>query len=178
MSTKCRSKTRSTVHRGSVPPCAGGPRVRERPQPGASAWIRTLSATWPLKVVTASNAASSDMSAASKPLSSSSPASVGETIWLAKVWSNFIAHSGSASWLPESLGRPASVLSHFIGKRHGDAREGGRCSGEPLLGFKSMASACLILGWIETVHMVRKGHARCAFGPQLSPAEQFEQLVV
>jgi transposase-like protein len=47
----------------------------------------------------------------------------------------------------------------------------------PMLGFKSMDSARTILGGIEMVHMMRKGQAKFARAPQLSLAEQFEQLV-
>ena len=45
-----------------------------------------------------------------------------------------------------------------------------------MLGFKSMASARVILGGIEMVHMMRKQQAKCARDPQLSLAEQFEML--
>jgi transposase-like protein len=46
----------------------------------------------------------------------------------------------------------------------------------PMLGFKSMASARAILGGIEMVHMMRKGHAKCVREAQLSLAEKFERL--
>jgi len=46
----------------------------------------------------------------------------------------------------------------------------------PMLGFKAMNSARVILGGIEMVHMMRKGQARCAHNQQLSLAEQFERL--
>jgi len=46
----------------------------------------------------------------------------------------------------------------------------------PMLGFKSMDSARVILGGIEMIHMMRKGQAKYACGQQLSLAEQFEQL--
>jgi transposase-like protein len=47
----------------------------------------------------------------------------------------------------------------------------------PMLGFKSMASASVILGGIEMVHMMRKGQAKYARNSNLSLAEQFERLV-
>ncbi len=47
----------------------------------------------------------------------------------------------------------------------------------PMLGFKSEASARIILGGIEMVHMMRKGQAKYARHMNLSLAEQFEQLV-
>ncbi|MEI5682778.1 MULTISPECIES: IS6 family transposase [unclassified Mesorhizobium] len=46
----------------------------------------------------------------------------------------------------------------------------------PMLGFKSQASAAIILSGIEMVHMMRKRQARYAFNPNLSLAEQFEIL--
>ncbi len=46
-----------------------------------------------------------------------------------------------------------------------------------MLGFKSEASARIILGGIEMVHMMRKGQARYACNSNLSLAEQFEWLV-
>lgn len=46
----------------------------------------------------------------------------------------------------------------------------------PMLGFKSMASAEIILSGIETIHMMRKRQARFAYNPRPSIAEQFEIL--
>ncbi|OKO83100.1 DDE-type integrase/transposase/recombinase [Bradyrhizobium sp. AS23.2] len=46
----------------------------------------------------------------------------------------------------------------------------------PMLGFKSMDSAEIILSGIEMVHMMRKRQARFAYNPCLSIAEQFEIL--
>jgi transposase-like protein len=46
----------------------------------------------------------------------------------------------------------------------------------PMLGFKSMNNARVILGGIEMVHMMRKGQAKYACNQQLSLAEQFEHL--
>jgi transposase-like protein len=45
-----------------------------------------------------------------------------------------------------------------------------------MLGFKSPASAAIILSGIEMVHMMRKRQARYAFNPDPSLAEQFEIL--
>ena len=45
-----------------------------------------------------------------------------------------------------------------------------------MLGFKSMASARVILDGIEMVHMMRKRQARYAFNPNPSLAEQFAIL--
>jgi hypothetical protein len=39
-----------------------------------------------------------------------------------------------------------------------------------------MASARVILSGIEMVHVMRKGQAKYACNPQLSPAEQFNVL--
>jgi putative transposase len=46
----------------------------------------------------------------------------------------------------------------------------------PMLGFKSMASARVILSGIEMVHMMRKGQVKYACRSQLSLAEQFNIL--
>jgi transposase-like protein len=46
----------------------------------------------------------------------------------------------------------------------------------PMLGFKSTASAAIILEGVEMVHMMRKRQARYAFNPNPSLAEQFEIL--
>lgn len=40
-----------------------------------------------------------------------------------------------------------------------------------------MGNARAILGGIKMIHMMRKGQAKFARAPQLSLAEQFEQLV-
>jgi transposase-like protein len=47
-----------------------------------------------------------------------------------------------------------------------------------MLGFKSIATARLILGGIEMIHMMRKGQAKYAQNPQPSLAEQFDLLAV
>jgi transposase-like protein len=47
----------------------------------------------------------------------------------------------------------------------------------PMLGFQSLASARVILGGIEMIHMMRKGQAKYACRSQLSLAEQFDLLV-
>lgn len=46
----------------------------------------------------------------------------------------------------------------------------------PMPGFKSPASAAIILSGIEMVHMMRKRQARCAFNPNPSLVEQFAIL--
>ncbi|WP_134495519.1 IS6 family transposase [Microvirga pakistanensis] len=46
----------------------------------------------------------------------------------------------------------------------------------PMLGFKSVASARVILGGIELIHMMRKQQAKYACNQRLSLAEQFERL--
>jgi putative transposase len=46
----------------------------------------------------------------------------------------------------------------------------------PMIGFKSVASAEIILSGIEMVHMMRKRQARFAYNPSPSIAEQFEIL--
>lgn len=46
----------------------------------------------------------------------------------------------------------------------------------PMLGYKSMGGARVILGGIEMIHMMRKGQAKYACHPQPSLAEQFDLL--
>ncbi|EIM31136.1 transposase [Microvirga lotononidis] len=46
----------------------------------------------------------------------------------------------------------------------------------PMLGFKSVASARVILGGIELIHMMRKQQAKYACNQRLSLAEHFERL--
>ena len=45
-----------------------------------------------------------------------------------------------------------------------------------MLGFKSLATARVILGGIELAHMMRKGQAKYACNSNLSLAEQFDLL--
>jgi putative transposase len=46
----------------------------------------------------------------------------------------------------------------------------------PMLGFKSLETASIILSGIELVNMMRKRQARFAFNPNPSLAEQFDIL--
>ena len=46
----------------------------------------------------------------------------------------------------------------------------------PMLGFQSMATARVILGGIEMIHMMRKQQVKYAYNPQPSLAEQFDLL--
>ena len=46
----------------------------------------------------------------------------------------------------------------------------------PMLGFKSVDSARVILGGIELIHMMRKQQAKCACNQRMSLAEQFHLL--
>jgi putative transposase len=46
----------------------------------------------------------------------------------------------------------------------------------PMLGFKSVVTARVILSGIELIHMMRKQHAKYARNPKLSLAEQFHLL--
>jgi len=47
-----------------------------------------------------------------------------------------------------------------------------------MLGFKSLATARVILGGIEMVHMMRNGQAKYARNSNLSLAEQIERLAL
>jgi len=46
----------------------------------------------------------------------------------------------------------------------------------PMLGFKSLKAAEIILSGVELIHMMRKRQARFAFNPNPSLAEQFDML--
>ena len=46
----------------------------------------------------------------------------------------------------------------------------------PMLGFQAVASARVILGGIEMIHMMRKQQAKYARNPSPSLAEQLEML--
>jgi transposase-like protein len=46
----------------------------------------------------------------------------------------------------------------------------------PMMGFKSFRSARIIIGGIETMHMIRKGQLRCPGGQAVSAADQFYAL--
>jgi transposase-like protein len=46
----------------------------------------------------------------------------------------------------------------------------------PMLGFKSIGSARVILSGIKMIHMMRKGQAKYAYNPQPSLIEQFDLL--
>jgi putative transposase len=68
--------------------------------------------------------------------------------------------------------RQSAYLNNRIEQDHRAIRRRIR----PMLGFKSMASARVILSGIEMVHMMRKGQAKYACRSQLSLAEQFTIL--
>ncbi len=46
----------------------------------------------------------------------------------------------------------------------------------PMLGFKSFWSARILIGGIETMHMIRKGQMDCPGGQAMSTANQFYSL--
>lgn len=49
---------------------------------------------------------------------------------------------------------------------------------QPMLGFKSFWSARILIGGIETMHMIRKGQLDCPTGSTMSAAQQFYSLAV
>ncbi|MFC1457774.1 IS6 family transposase [Microvirga arabica] len=68
--------------------------------------------------------------------------------------------------------RQSAYLNNRIQKDHRAIKRRVR----PMLGFKTMNSARVILGGIEMVHMMRKQQAIYARNPQTSLVEQFERL--
>ena len=48
----------------------------------------------------------------------------------------------------------------------------------PMLGFKSLWSARIIIAGIETMHMIQKGQIKCPEGSAMSAAQQFYSLAV
>ncbi len=49
---------------------------------------------------------------------------------------------------------------------------------QPMLGLKSFWSARILIGGIETMHMIRKGQMDCPAGSTMSAAQQFYSLAV
>ncbi len=68
--------------------------------------------------------------------------------------------------------RQSQYLNNHIEQDHRAVKRRVR----PMLGFKSVDSARVILSGIELVHMMRKQQAKYACAQQLSLAEQFERL--
>ncbi len=68
--------------------------------------------------------------------------------------------------------RQSSCLNNCIEQDHHAIKRRARA----ILGFKSMATARVILGGIEMEHMMRKHQAEFACHQQLSRAEQFDLL--
>jgi transposase-like protein len=68
--------------------------------------------------------------------------------------------------------RRSAYLNNRIEQDHRGIKRRAR----PMLGFKSLNSACVILGGIETMHTLRKGQAKYACSSNMSLAEQFEFL--
>ncbi|MCB8822813.1 IS6 family transposase [Microvirga rosea] len=66
----------------------------------------------------------------------------------------------------------SAYLNHRIEQDHRAIRRRIR----PLLGFKAITTAHVIVGGIEMIHMMRKQQAKYACNQQLSLAEQFELL--
>ena len=68
--------------------------------------------------------------------------------------------------------RQSQYLNHRIEQDHRRIKRRVR----PMLGFKSLATASVVLSGIELVHMMRKRQARFALNPSPSIAEQFTIL--
>jgi transposase-like protein len=68
--------------------------------------------------------------------------------------------------------RQSQYLNNLIEQDHRAIKRRVR----PMLGFKSIVSARVILSGIEMVHMMRKGQAKYAYNPQPSLVEQFDLL--
>src|ERR687889_1465989 len=68
--------------------------------------------------------------------------------------------------------RQSAYLNNRIEQNHRSVKRRIR----PMLGFKSLNSARVILGGIEMIHMMRKQQAIYARNPQPSLAEQFKML--
>jgi transposase-like protein len=66
--------------------------------------------------------------------------------------------------------------SHYLNNRIEQDHRAIKRRVRPMMGFKAMKSARVILGGIEMIHMMRKQQAIYAGNPQPSLAEQFERL--
>jgi putative transposase len=53
-----------------------------------------------------------------------------------------------------------------------------KCITRPMLGFKDFDCARVILGGIETMHMIKKGQTKCSGKVPLFFAQQFYSLIV
>jgi transposase-like protein len=78
----------------------------------------------------------------------------------------------SRHWLKPIRIRQSRYLNNRIEQDHRAIKRRIR----PMLGFKSMGSACAILGGVEMVHMMRKGRAKYVHSLQMSLAEHFNIL--
>jgi putative transposase len=78
----------------------------------------------------------------------------------------------SRHWLKPIWIRQSCYVNNWIEQDHRAIKRRIR----PMLGFKSMGSACAVLGGIEMLHMMRKGQARYACNRRPPLAEQFDLL--
>ncbi|WP_244571443.1 IS6 family transposase [Mesorhizobium carmichaelinearum] len=78
----------------------------------------------------------------------------------------------SRRWLKPLAIRKSRYLNNHIEQHHRRIKRRVR----PMLGFKSPATANIILSGIEMVHIMRKRQARYGFTPDPSLAEQFDIL--
>ena len=70
------------------------------------------------------------------------------------------------------LMRQNDYLNNIIDQDHRTVK---RVS-QPMLGFKSFCSARILIGGIETMHMIRKGQMDRPAGSTMSAADQFYSL--
>ena len=70
------------------------------------------------------------------------------------------------------LMRQSKYLNNIVEQDHRAVKRVTR----PMLGFKSFWSARIIIGGIETMHMIKKGQIDCQGGQTMSAANQFYSL--
>ena len=70
--------------------------------------------------------------------------------------------------------RQRKYLNNIIAQDHRAIKRRTR----PMLGFKNFRCARILVGGIETMHMIAKGQMACPKGARLSAAQQFYSLVL
>jgi putative transposase len=107
----------------------------------------------------------------------------------AEVYTSFIPHSNrpaaailscdAESRLQDHSRRrlkPIRIRHQYLNNRIEQDHSAIKRCVRPMLGFKSVDSARVILSGIELIHMMRKGQAKCVRETQPSLVEQFEWL--
>ncbi|WP_423382956.1 IS6 family transposase [Burkholderia sp. LMG 32019] len=97
-----------------------------------------------------------------------------ETVTVDKCGANLAAlHAVNAQRETPIKIRQCKYLNNIVEQDHRAIKRRTR----PMLGFKNFRCARIIVGGIETMHMIAKGQMTCPKGTRLSAAQQFYSLV-